>query len=123
MQRRDAPMATWCACAARWLFRRICRSCCPDPVFGENVRDLIVHRRFRTDYWRKGARKLDGNKQIAAWRAQRIMLIRPRASVKLEYTSRTGQFALVEKVYQPVLALLADYQPRSLGSIEAALSN
>lgn len=92
-----------------------------DPVFRETVRDFMVNQQFRRDYWIKGARRLNGLERAEALRAERVVLVAPRADVSLKISGMLGEATMSEAVYAPLLDALADHQPRSLGEIEAAL--
>ena len=95
----------------------------PDPMFRQTTRDFMVNQQFRKDYWVKGARKLSGLEQATALRDQRIILISHRADISLKVTGALGEATLNEGVYVPILDLLADHAPRSLGEMEAGLKH
>jgi hypothetical protein len=93
----------------------------PDPMFRETARDFMVNQQFRKDYWVKGARKLNPLEQAQALRAVQVVLTTPRADVALKVSGALGEATLQEPVYTPILDLLADHKPRTLGQIEQAL--
>lgn len=93
----------------------------PDPMFRQTTRDFCVNQQFRKDYWVKGARKLSALEQAEALRAQRILLVQPRADVSLKVTGSLGEANLQQAVYGPILDQLADHKPKSLGDLEKAL--
>ena len=93
----------------------------PDPMFRQTTRDFCVNQQFRKDYWVKGARKLSALEQAEALRAQRILLVQPRAEVSLKVTGSLGEANLQQAVYGPILDQLADHKPKSLGDLEKAL--
>jgi Predicted methyltransferase regulatory domain len=93
----------------------------PDPMFRQTTRDFCVNQQFRKDYWVKGARKLSTLEQAETLRAQRIILAQARANVSLKVTGSLGEATLQEAVYEPILDLLADHKPRTLGQLEQAL--
>ncbi|MDP2139744.1 MAG: class I SAM-dependent methyltransferase [Gammaproteobacteria bacterium] len=93
----------------------------PDPLFREGVRDFMVNQQFRRDYWVRGARKLSLLEQMDAIRAERVVLSTHRASVSLKVTGSLGEASMSEDIYNPILDLLADYQPRTIAEIEQAL--
>ncbi|EXJ15980.1 class I SAM-dependent methyltransferase [Imhoffiella purpurea] len=94
----------------------------PDPMFRETVRDFMVNQQFRRDYWVKGARKLSTLEQVETLRAQRLVLKAHRADVSLKVSGALGEADMSENIYAPILDLLADHKPRTLGQVEAALS-
>lgn len=93
----------------------------PDPMFRESVRDFMTNQQFRRDYWIKGARRMSTLDQAEALRKQRVMLITHRPDVSLKLNGSLGEATMSEAVYNPVLDLLADHQPRSLQDIEASV--
>ncbi|MHB0776567.1 methyltransferase regulatory domain-containing protein [Halomonas sp. WWR20] len=93
----------------------------PDSAFREDVRDFIVNKQFRRDYWVKGLRQLSALEQAEGLREQRVMLTTPRSQVALKVKGALGEADLSTAVYTPLLDLLADHQPQSLQQIEQAL--
>ena len=95
----------------------------PDAMFRESVRDFMVNQQFRRDYWVKGLRKLSLLEQTEALRAQRLMLTCHRPDVSLKVNGSLGEAVFGEAIYRPILDLLADHKPRTLGQIEQALKD
>ena len=93
----------------------------PDPVFRESVRDFMVNQQFRRDYWVKGPRKLQTQDALEALHAHQVVLVSHRPDIALKVKGALGSSTLTEKVYAPVLDLLADHQPRTLGQIATEL--
>lgn len=89
----------------------------PDPLFAESVRDYMVNQQFRRDYWVRGPRKLPPLKQAEALRALRLVMTAHRPDVALTVNGSLGEANLTEKVYKPILDLMADYKVRSIGEI------
>lgn len=94
----------------------------PDAMFRQTVRDFCVNQQFRRDYWVKGARTLNATERLEALRAQRVMLIQPRADVSLKINGSLGEATMQQAVYGPVLDFLADHQAKTLGEIERAVA-
>ena len=88
----------------------------------ENTRDFCVDKKFRKDYWVRGARNLNPVQVIEGLRAERVVMTKPRGTISLVLEGALGVADLAADVYDPILDLLADYQPHSLGEIERALS-
>lgn len=80
----------------------------------------MVNQQFRKDYWVKGARTLALPEQLELIRAERVALITPRAGIALKARGPQGEVTMQEDVYGPVLDLLADHQPRTIGELEQA---
>lgn len=95
----------------------------PDPMFRQTVRDFCVNQQFRRDYWVRGARKLNTTEQMEAIRAQRVILIQPRTDVSLKVNGSLGEATMQEAVYGPILDVLADHRPRTLGEIEQLVAD
>jgi SAM-dependent methyltransferase len=95
----------------------------PDTMFREAVRDFMVNQQFRKDYWVKGARKLSVLDQFEALRAHKVILTTHRADVTLKVTGALGDANLSEAVYGPILDVLAEHKPYTLGQIEQALKD
>lgn len=95
----------------------------PDAMFRETVRDFMVNQQFRRDYWVKGARKLSALDQTEALGAQKIILVTHRPDVSLKTAGALGEASMSEAIYSPVLDVLADHKPRTLGQIEQAVKN
>jgi hypothetical protein len=89
-----------------------------DPMFKQTVRDFMVNQQFRKDYWVKGARRLTPLEQALSLREQRFLMTQHRPDVGLKVTGALGESSLLEKVYAPVLDLMADHKIRSLAQIE-----
>lgn len=89
----------------------------------ETTRDFLVNQQFRRDYWVKGIRKLNALDHAEALRQLRVVLVAYRPDIELKVTGHTGEAGLQEPIYGPILDLLADHKPRTLGQIEAALKD
>lgn len=92
-----------------------------DITFRETVRDFMLNRQFRKDYWVKGARKLNHLEQGEALRSLRVMLVQPRHDVTLKVTGALGDATLNDAVHGVILDVLSDYQPQSLEQIALAV--
>ncbi len=92
-----------------------------DPLFRQTVRDYCINQQFRRDYWVKGARKMSQLEQTEAIRAHKVLLTTPRETVPLTIAGSLGECSLKEEVYNPLLDLLADHKPKTLGQLEVAL--
>jgi SAM-dependent methyltransferase len=90
----------------------------PDANFRESVRDFMTHQQFRRDYWVKGARPLNPLERTEALREQRFVLTTHRPNVALKVSAGPGEAKLNEAVYNPLLDVLADHQPRTLAELE-----
>jgi SAM-dependent methyltransferase len=98
------------------ILRRI-----PDARFQQSVRDFVINRQFRKDYWIKGPRHFEAPERMVALRAHRVVLVSEPASIVLKAGGSLVEQDLPEAVYRPLIELLADRRIRSLGEIEAGL--
>lgn len=89
-----------------------------DPLFKEAIKDLVINQQFRKDYWVKGKRLLSPLEQLEALKNLKVVLIIPRSQIELKVKGHLGQGQLDEAIYQPILDLLGDYKPKSLGQLE-----
>jgi len=119
------------ACSARWLDAvdainltseqaRILQEVA-DPVTREMLRDFIINRFFRRDYWVKGARSLTPHDRAERLRAMRVILLRDPADIDLKVKGALGEADLLPAIYAPVLDALADRVPLTLGEIDDAV--
>lgn len=93
----------------------------PNGPFRQSVRDFMINQQFRRDYWAKGAGRLTPLQQAEAISAERVVLVSHRPKVELKVTSALGEIALHAPVYEPILDLLADHQPKTIGDIATEL--
>lgn len=93
----------------------------PDAVFRESVRDFMLNRQFRRDYWVRGARRLSAPERIENLRRHRFVLVSDRADIRLELPVPRGRLALSVANHQPIIDLMADHKVRTLGEIDDAL--
>lgn len=93
-----------------------------DPTLQQTVRDFMVNRQFRKDYWVKGARRLAPFEQSERLRSERVVLTAPRREISMLIQGPTGEARLNESIYGPLLDALADHQVKSLGQLEQTLA-
>lgn len=93
-----------------------------DAVHRESVRDFFVNQQFRRDYWVKGAHRLNRAERNERLRQFSIILTGDPAGDPPKLRSGGTDISLKADVYQPILALLTDRKPHSLGDIERELS-
>lgn len=93
-----------------------------DPIFQQTVRDLMVNRTFRKDYWVKGLRR---HSQIAAaeeLQDERVLLTSEPTGLELIVSAAMGKISIKESVYMPIIEQLADGKPKSLGELYGSLA-
>ncbi|WP_421737206.1 class I SAM-dependent methyltransferase [Caulobacter sp.] len=94
----------------------------PDVSLRETVRDYCINQQFRRDYWVRGARALAGHEQIAALRAERIILTTLKGSLPEKVRGVLGEAELMPAIYQPIFEFLGDYKSRTIQELEAHLA-
>ncbi|SFR53366.1 class I SAM-dependent methyltransferase [Thiomicrospira sp. ALE5] len=94
-----------------------------DVALRENTRDFCVDKKFRKDYWTKGAQSLNPVEVINGLRAERVVMTKPRGAISLVLEGALGIADLAADIYNPILDYLADYQVHTLGEIEQALAS
>jgi hypothetical protein len=128
-----APTKLTYACTARWfdtidewnlaVEQQALLNEIPDIKLRETVRNLMMNRRLRKDYWIKGARRITPQEKLEGFRRQRVVLAVPRSDVSVEAQAILGNFSPPKSVYEPILDALADHRPRTLGQIEQAVND
>lgn len=93
----------------------------PDDDFRESVRDFIVNRQFRRDYWVKGARKISAQEQLKELRKTRILLVANKDDVSSKVKSSLLGVNIQESIFTPLMAALAKHQIFSLSELEILL--
>lgn len=94
-----------------------------DKVFRESTRDFMTNQQFRRDFWLKGARQLGSRDRAEVIRSQRVVLSVALDEVKYQLKGSRGSFNVGEKMYEPMLTFLADYQIRTLAEVEQAVAS
>lgn len=87
-----------------------------NPSLYQSVKDYVLNRQFRRDYWVKGQHRLNHEETAAYWKKLRIMLIVARDQV--EMTASSYRVAnLLPEIFDPVLDILGDNQIHSVADI------
>lgn len=87
----------------------------------EVVRDFLVNQQFRKDYWVKGVRQLNPIERMEKIRNQRVVLITEKSLIKMKVGGALGEAELSGGVYEPMIDLLSDHKPRTIGQLEKSL--
>jgi hypothetical protein len=95
----------------------------PRSPFREMVRDFMVNQQFRRDYWVKGARRLEAMEYSETVRAQRVILTTPRSEISPKFATVAGEIIMQEEIFGPILDVLADQAPVTLGEIHQKARN
>lgn len=91
----------------------------PDFTMKETLRDFILNRQFRRDYWVKGAVKLNPKTKLDRLRDQEIVMIVARSEAKIENVKvSASEVNLRPEAYLPILDFMSDHKPRKFSEIE-----
>ncbi|MES2604843.1 MAG: methyltransferase regulatory domain-containing protein [Pseudomonadota bacterium] len=94
----------------------------PDTVFREGMKEFMLHQRFRKDFWVKGGRRLSAAEQRQRLRRLRFVMMALPSRVPAKLKCIVGEASLDKAIYGPVLELMQDHVPRTLGEIEQAVA-
>jgi SAM-dependent methyltransferase len=78
-----------------------------NPLIRETVRDHLVNRRFRSDIFVKGPRKLTNLEQREAWHSQAFLLSVPADEIPKTIMSGREQVELPAELYDPLIEIFA----------------
>jgi SAM-dependent methyltransferase len=78
-----------------------------NPLMRETVRDHLVNRRFRSDIFVKGPRKLSNIEQRDAWNSQAFVLSVPADEIPKKIPLGRREVELPADLYDPVIKVLA----------------
>ncbi|MCX8279302.1 class I SAM-dependent methyltransferase [Phyllobacterium sp. 0TCS1.6C] len=89
------------------------------PIMRETVRDYLLNRRFRSDIFIKGPRKLSDSEHRDAWHAQVFVLLKPIADIPKKIPCGRGEVELPTEKYDPVIEALSDdgYRPKRVDEL------
>jgi hypothetical protein len=85
--------------------------------FRQTVRDFMLNQQFRKDYWIRGARRIDSTEQLEQLAQLRVVLVAGGAGRADKVQTPTGERTLSAEIYGPILEMLADHRPHTLGEI------
>ena len=95
----------------------------PDTSLRETVRDFLLNRQFRKDYWVKGPMKLAPLERAAELRKLKVVMKVPLSETTLQMKTGLGEVNFDKSIYQPIIDLLSDHSVRSVGDIEGQLAS
>lgn len=88
-----------------------------DPVLRQTSRDVMVNQMFRRDIFVRGPQALAPLRRSELVRALKVVLIRPPAEVRAEFSGAQGIGALKKADYLPILDHLADLAGHEVGEL------
>ncbi|NNU36026.1 methyltransferase domain-containing protein [Rhizobium sophorae] len=89
------------------------------PIMRETVRDYLLNRRFRSDIFVKGARKLSGPEHRDAWHSLAFVLSTPIVDIPKKIPLSRGEVELPADKYDPILEALCEdkYRPKGVDEL------
>jgi len=90
----------------------------PDTVFRESVKELMLHQRFRKDFWVKGARRLTTGERRQRLRRLRFVMTALRTEIPQTVKGVMGEARIDTESFRIVLDQLQDHSVLTLGEIE-----
>ncbi|WP_304334299.1 class I SAM-dependent methyltransferase [Conchiformibius steedae] len=82
----------------------------------QTVKDFILNKQFRRDFWVKGARKLNSIQLSQQRGKQRFVLTTPRDKITLSISNYIS-INLMPEVFEPLLDILQDHQPHRVSDL------
>ena len=93
-----------------------------DPMLKESIFDFMGNIQFRWDCWVKAPRELGRKEQTASLRDQRFLLRLAPEDISFKVQGGQEEIELDQAVYKPIVELMSDFQPRSMGEMEQELA-
>lgn len=94
----------------------------PDATLQQTVKDYLLNKQFRADYWMKGQMKLSENQIEKVWRKLGVLLVIPKEKNSTDiqhYNTISFNAGLLE----PILNRLSDHQVHSVDELCEELSS
>ncbi|MDO4250507.1 MAG: methyltransferase regulatory domain-containing protein [Moraxella sp.] len=93
-----------------------------NPILAQTIKDYLLNKQFRRDYWVKGVRKLSSSERDKHLLALTIMLVAPKDAVG-DTISNHRATKILPELFAPVLDILADKKSHTIASLCQALTN
>lgn len=94
-----------------------------DQTLRNQLSDFMTNQFFRRDYWTRGLRRMSGSEQMERFNDFYLLLNRHIEDVSYTIKGPIGEANLSKDVYQPLIELMADHKPRSIGEIMSKLQS
>lgn len=88
----------------------------------QSIKDFIVNRHFRRDYWIKGGRHLNPTEKRDALRSMSVILVHAPNEVPRTFETQQGTAHLAPEVYDPILEFMSNHQPISIDFLEKEMN-
>ena len=94
-----------------------------DRQLRQSVRDFMVNRQFRSDYWVRGAQVLEPLQRQTVLEQQRVVLLTAAEKIPMTLKTVATEITLNVHIYGPIIEVLSDLQAHSLGQIAALVAH
>ncbi len=94
-----------------------------DPLFRQSIRDFMVDRQFRKDYWIKGIRRYSNLEKRQVFKDHEIVLQSAVSDVPDKITGSLGGAVLTPEIYGPVIDTLGNFKSVSIGQLFEQVKN
>ncbi|KMK51104.1 hypothetical protein RO21_08080 [[Actinobacillus] muris] len=88
--------------------------------FAQTVKDFIVNKQFRRDFWIKGGVKLNGYQKRQAWRKLDVLLLTSRHNIEMKASAHLT-IDLNADLFNPILDKLQDHKVHNVGKLADSL--
>lgn len=92
-----------------------------NPSFAQTIKDYMLNKQFRRDYWVKGQQRLNLAEATEIWKTLSVLLVLQRNEVPMSI-SAYRQTDLLPEVFDPILDILADNKIHSVADILTELN-
>jgi SAM-dependent methyltransferase len=92
----------------------------PNPAFQQTVRDFMINRQFRKDYFIRGPRQLNAPMRASRLLAERVVLSAPSSEIPEKAPFLVGECKLSPQIYNPIISFLSDHKVRTIAEIMKA---
>ncbi len=87
-----------------------------NPSFAQTIKDYMLNKQFRCDYWVKGQHKLNLAETAEIWKKLNVLMIMKRSEVSMT-VSAYRITNLMPEIFDPILDILADNKIHSVADI------
>ncbi|AIL32013.1 class I SAM-dependent methyltransferase [Basilea psittacipulmonis] len=92
------------------------------PSLKQTIKDYLLNKQFRRDYWIKGKRELTPAERDQQWQSLRVVLTPPEKGIELTVTNHITT-AMNHEVFEPLLDILQDGKIHHVSELVTSLSD
>lgn len=94
-----------------------------DKALYESVRDMMINRQFRRDYWIKGCRKLSKDEQIQKLKNLKLILPIEKSTIQFNFSTIVFDITLHIESYNKILSYINSYEIFTIGELYDRLND